>query len=286
MISVIIACYNGAETLAEQLAALSQQRWSGAWELLLVDNRSTDRSVALARSFQRQLPELRIIEANARQGQPYALNCGIAAARGEALLFCDADDVVADGWLAAMASAVATAPLVAGPFDLTRLNPDAVAQGRDNPQPQGVQSYRYPPYLPHAGSGNLAVQRHLFDTIGGFDESLPYLFDTDFCWRAQLAGFPITVAPHAQLHMRLRPTLRGTLRQARRYGEYNVLLYRRYRDRGMPPLTVSTSLRGWWQLLRRWRWLIDRQQRWRWLRQLAWRWGRVVGSLRYRVWAL
>jgi glycosyltransferase involved in cell wall biosynthesis len=44
MLSVVIACYNAAETLPVQLEALSKQEWSRQWEVVLADNGSTDDS--------------------------------------------------------------------------------------------------------------------------------------------------------------------------------------------------------------------------------------------------
>jgi len=91
-LSVIIPCFNAEATLAVQLDALAGQVWSEPWEVLVVDNRSTDGSMRVERQYFGRLPNFRIVDAAAEQGQPYALNTGVAMAAGESVAFCDADD--------------------------------------------------------------------------------------------------------------------------------------------------------------------------------------------------
>ena len=83
-LSVIIPCYNAAETIAEQLEALTRQQWDKPWEIIVANNRSTDGSMAIVERYMERLPNLRIVDASERQGQPFALNTGILAARTRA----------------------------------------------------------------------------------------------------------------------------------------------------------------------------------------------------------
>ncbi len=283
-LSVVIPCYNAAATLGEQLEALARQNWSGEWEVIVADNGSTDDSRGIAARYAERLP-LRIVDASARRGAGFAYAAGAAAATGDALLFCDADDVVGEGWLAAMAAALAVHDFVAAACDMEKLNEPWVRATRANTQKTGLQQYHYPPFLPHAGGSTLGVKRALFEAIGGFDQSLQ-LLDTDLCWRLQLAGVHLHFVPEAVVHVRLRTSLRAIFRQALAWGEGNVALYRKYRPLGMPPLGRWAWIPGWWALIRGialWR---TRGGRARWVWQCGWRLGRLRGSLRYRVWAL
>src|SRR3990172_11101424 len=101
-LSVIIACLNGARTIAAQLEALAGQQWSHPWEVVIADNGWSDDWLDIVRSYQDRIPNIRIVDASDRRGQPHALNVGAAAAKGEALAFCDADDEGAPGWGGAM----------------------------------------------------------------------------------------------------------------------------------------------------------------------------------------
>jgi glycosyltransferase involved in cell wall biosynthesis len=227
VISVVIACRDAQATLPTQLAALERQQLDGAWEVLLCDNGSTDGSVETARRVAGRLP-LRVVDASDCVGAGPVRNRGVLAARAPVVAFCDADDEVAEGWLAAMVAATRRHPLVAGRFDGSRLNTPRMARSRSIPQQQALQQATFGARLPHAGAGNLAVSRSVFLSLGGFDPQLRWLEDTDFCWRAQLSGVGLRFEPDALVHLRLRTGLRGALRQGWEYGRAHAVLEQRY----------------------------------------------------------
>ena len=249
--------------------------------MVIADNGSNDDSLAIVRSYQDRIPNIRIVDASDRRGQPHALNVGAAAAKGEALAFCDADDEVAPGWVAAMGTALSEHDFVACRIDVEKLNPPWIRRGSS--QARGIQPYTYPPYLPHAGGGTLGVKRWLHAAMGGFDESLPYLHDTDLCWRIQLAGTELHFVREAVVHIRQQHTYRGLFRQALNWAEYSVLLYKRYQPQGMPRLSPKQGLVYWGNLVTMVPRVRSRRQLARWVRELGWRVGRVRGSIKHRV---
>jgi glycosyltransferase involved in cell wall biosynthesis len=286
MLSVIIPCYNGAETIGIQLKALTDQQWSEPWEIIVVDNLSTDHSRAVVKQYQEQLQNLRLVDAFAQQGQPYALNVGVQAARGEMLAFCDADDEIGLGWVAAMGEALSRYDLVAGRLDPEKLNEKWVKESRNCPQQMGLQKYDYPPYLPHGAGCNFGVKRTLYEVVGGFDISLPYLHDTDFIWRVQLTGTSIHFVPEAVVQYRYRDTFGGIYRQAFNYAKYNVILYKRYRSLGMPKLPRRAGIKKWSPVFKGLLGVRDKASYARWLWMFGWQMGRLQGSIKYRVYAL
>lgn len=282
-LTVVIPAYNAATTIGQQLDALAAQSWSHPWEVLVVNNRSTDDTVAVALRFADRLPRLRVIDANARQGAAYAMNTGVRAAASDHIAFCDADDVVAAGWVRAMGSALMHHPFISGPLENRRLNTSPLTRDRYNSQTEGVQAYSEPPFLPHAGAGNMGVRRSLFDSVGGFDESFETCFETDFCWKVQLRGVPLTPVRDAVVHVRYRDNACALVRQAEKYAEYNVALYKRYRPLGMPKLGIKGGMQAWFALTRNITDLARADCRARYLWNLGWRLGRLKGSFKYRV---
>jgi cellulose synthase/poly-beta-1,6-N-acetylglucosamine synthase-like glycosyltransferase len=282
-LSVVIACLNAADTLGLQLEALADQSCPVRWELLLCDNGSTDASLAVAESFRDRLPGLRVVDATAHRGAGPARNYGVQVARGEWVAFCDADDEVAPGWLAAISRAMTDHRFVAGRFEAARLNSARVLRSRPLQQDHELQTSYFGPDLPHAGAGNLAARRADFLRVGGFDPQIPLLEDTDLCWRMQLAGVPLVLAPDAVVHVRLRATLSGMYRQGHGYGRACAMLEERYgrgqaeseaepagepAAAGVPGRTAAAA-----------RWLVNHLIG----GQLFWRAGWVVGHRRYRT---
>lgn len=282
-LSVIIPCHNAADTIGDQLDAMARQAWDEPWELIVSNNRSNDHSMQVVERYRTQIRNLRVVQATARQGAAHALNVGVKASRGELLAFCDADDVVCDGWVSAMAEALRRNDFVSGPHEVNRLNTSDLQRNRGNAQPTGVQQYTNPPYLPHAGSGNMGIRRTVFDRIGGFDETMPVLYDTDFCWRVQLSGTALVPAKDAVLHVRYRGSVASLFRQAKSYGEWNVFIYRRYRPRGMPAANWKHGIRAWIDLFMKVRSFFSPTRRSEWIWNLGWSLGRLKGCIKYRV---
>lgn len=285
-LSVVIPCLNAAGTIAQQLDALTRQSWPGGWEVVVADNGSTDRSREIVESYRDRLPGLKLVDASDKRGQAHARNLGAAAATGDAFLFCDADDEVAPGWLEGMGRALAVHDFVACRYDNEKLNPVWVQRTHLNPQKDGLTAYDYPPFLPHAGGGGLGVRRSVHEAVGGFDESMPALEDTDYCWRIQLAGHGFHFAPEAVVYIRHRHDPGSIYRQGVSYGLHNVLIYKKYRTRGMPRLGWLPGALRWAKLILKTPLMLPtREGRSRWLWQLGWRVGRVKGCWRYRVMA-
>lgn len=285
-LSVILPCYNAANTIADQLEALANQHCSETWELVVSDNGSTDESMSITESYRERLPHLCVVDSSDRPGAAHARNAGVLAATGDALAFCDADDQVSTGWVAAIAKALSEHDFVASRWDTSKYNAPWVQRSRGNPQQNDIQRYTYPPYLTHAGGSGLGIKRSIYEAVGGYDELMLRLEDTDFCWKVQLAGVELRFAPDALVHIRYPNTLSDLYRQARDYAEYNVLLYEKYRPLGMPKLPWQDSLNRWIRLLRELGKIHSPVSRGRFAWQLGARVGRLKGSIKNRVWAL
>lgn len=241
-IAVVIPMRDAEDTIATQLDALARQTYRGTWELVVADNGSRDRSAEIVRGYRDRLA-VRIVDASQRAGAGHARNVGARASSAPLLAFVDADDEVAPDWMAAIVDALGRHPAVASRFDKERLNPPDVRASRNLAQETALGDHNYAPFLPHAGGSGLAVHRSVHDEIGGFDEALLRLEDTDYCWRIQLAGYPIHFEPDAELHVRFRPESRASLRQAFTYGRYNGRLYVHYRSRGMGAVPLHRTLK-------------------------------------------
>ncbi len=286
-LSVVMPVFDAADTIGVQLDALARQRWDQPWELVVVDNGSTDDSMRIVESYRDRLPHLVTLTAADRRGPAHARNAGAAQASGTYLAFCDADDQVADDWIAEVGEAVEAHDFVASRMDAALLSdPRALAAKGNRRQQTGLIEYTYVPFLPFAGTCGLAIRRDLHERVGGFDESMVYLEDCDYCWRVQLDGTPLVFAPDALVHIRHRGDARGLYRQGLNWGEYNVVLLKRFRAHGMPIPSWTVGVRLWWRLLQRLPGLRRSANRDRFVWALGYRVGQFRGSLKHRILAL
>jgi glycosyltransferase involved in cell wall biosynthesis len=282
LISVIVPVLNEEDHLADQLAALAAQTYRGRWELVVVDNGCTDGSMEVVRSFRERLPALTIVDARAKRGLNRARNAGAAAARGDFLAFCDADDVASPGWLAAMAHAARDADLVGGRNEWEALNDPMVLAWRTSAPMTDLM--RDLGWLRFAPGGNLGVWASVAREIG-WDERFAFGgSDQVFAWGAQAAGYRLAFAPDAVMQLRFRRTIRATARQFYRYGRAGPRLYLAFREAGIPKPDNRRALGIWRGLVTGlpdlW---ASRARRGCWVRAAAYRVGRLVGSARART---
>jgi glycosyltransferase involved in cell wall biosynthesis len=281
-LTVIIPCLNEEAWIAGQLEALLRQQWPKPWELIVSDNGSTDRTLDVVRRYEGRLP-LRIVDAPDVRGPAHARNVAARAALAPAIAFCDADDEVGEGWLAAVGDALERHELVACRGDGTALNPPWLRATRDTGDE--LPRIPFPPFVQICGAGGLGVHASVHETLGGFDETLPVMEDNDYCIRAQQAGVQLVYVPEAIIHYRYRQRQGEIFRQARLYARERANLQKRYAPEWRP-FPWKWPLRRWKPIVTALATVGTRAGRARFLWLLGWQIGRFQGSLRYRVLAV
>lgn len=239
-VSVVICVLDEERRIGRQLAALDAQVDAPAFEVIVVDNGSTDGTVAVVQEWIRSSPHaaanLQIVDASSTPGIPAARNAGARAAEGRVLAYCDADDEVQPGWVAAIAHGLQGTSLVGG--RLIAFESDGTCRG------DLYGGLVETSYLPHIGCANAAVDRRTFLEVGGFDESLPrYGFeDVDLSWRMQEAGHQIIYLPDAVVHFSLSGS-RASVRKRFELGKGRVLMARRFPRYDATDYTVRSTVR-------------------------------------------
>ncbi len=282
-LSVVIPAHNEAGTISLQLDALTAQVWDGTWEVVVVDNRSSDRTAEIVLDYGRRDDRVRLVTANDRQGISYARNAGIAASAGHSFALVDADDLVSAGWVSSIGTALRDHRLVTGPLELAQLNPEWLVESRGRRDETNAPSFSG--LFPTSHGNNLGMHRSDWERIGGFDEDERLLGaeDIEFSMRAWLAGISCAFVPDAIVHYRYRTETRVLWQQGRRYGRARPMVVRLLRQRrGIRPPRFG----GW----RSWVWLAvhatdvlrpERRAGWVWV--AGNRLGQLEGSIRYRA---
>ena len=246
-LSVVICCRNSARTLAQTLDAVARQAYDGWWEVVVADNGSTDGTAAVALAYASRLPNLRVVPVPVPGFQARALNTGIREAKTDVLVLLDSDDEVGPDYLRHMGAALADSPFVGAALDVHRLNAPELVGRREELQADRIDSFcGVGPAVVGAAMG---VRREALESIGGFDESLPTQHDLDISWRLAAVGVRATFVPEATLHYRYRTSAGATFRQELGYGEGEVILFRKFRDAGMPRRGVLQVLSSYTRIL-------------------------------------
>ena len=202
MISIVVPVYNNEKTLERCLTSLLAQSYSD-WEVLVVDDASSDSSLALARHWAVRDARIRVF-ARERQGGPAAArNLGLRESRGSTLAFIDGDSSAPEDWLERLKQGLDKGfDLVGGP---DRVPPDEAVVSRcigysmdSRLTSAGLRrpESRLVRYLP--GTGNLAFRREVLDKIGELNESFVDTGeDKEFLFRIHRAGCSIGYLPEA-----------------------------------------------------------------------------------------
>jgi glycosyltransferase involved in cell wall biosynthesis len=279
-LSVIIPARDVATTLPEQLDALLGQEWNGTWEIVVVDNGSTDATRDIACEYASR-SRVRLVSAEP-PGLSVARNFGIRSARSDAIAICDGDDVVGPRWVSAMGDALRQgADVVTGPLDLNRLNPPWLANTRGDARRDGPVTFHGT--FPMIPGGNVGLQRAVWSSIGGFDETVVGMEDAEFSLRLWLAGVDVRWICDALVHYRYRGVAADLWRQGRQYGACRPLLCRRIAEAGRRPPSRIAGWRSWMWLLINVPRLATRQGRAAWLWVAGNRYGQLEGVIRHRA---
>jgi glycosyltransferase involved in cell wall biosynthesis len=213
-VSVIVPAHNAETELPRLCETLRNQTvGTGTFELIVVDDASTDRTAEIADAESL----VRLIRLTRRIGPYPARNVAAGIARGELLAFTDADVLAAPDWLEQGIAAFerTDVELIAGGIRIPLpARPPAVSL-IDAARHLDQERYARDGY---AVTANLWVRRPVFDEIGGFDERLLSGGDGEFGRRARTAGKRLLYVPQARVDHPPRATAVELARKGFRLG--------------------------------------------------------------------
>ncbi|MDY7080754.1 MAG: glycosyltransferase [Chloroflexota bacterium] len=225
-VSVVIPAYNSAGTLPACLRALQNQTVpADQYEVILVDDGSTDGTAEVARDFGIQV----ISQPNA--GQASARNRGAKVAQGDLLLFTDADCAPAPDWIERMAAAFAD-PDVAGAKGIYRTRQrEFVARFVQVEYEDKCDRMRNQETIDFVDTYSAGYRRDLFLSSGGFDASFRIDEDQELSFRLAKAGHRLVLVPEAWVFHSHVHTLGGYARRKFWIGYWKVRVVREHPDK-------------------------------------------------------
>jgi len=204
-VSIIVCSYNRCENLRKLLqsvTALAMPR-DLTWEVVVVDNNSTDETANVAKTFcTRDTQHFRYVF-EGQQGKSFALNTAVKTARGRIFAFTDDDAILPADWIARIVDEFAADPQLAGLGGRVELyNTEDGAVGSRRGTTRFTLDLKHFPAdnIPIIGC-NMAMKREVIDALGGFDTGLGpgakagVGEDLDFLYRVLRSGFKIVYSP-------------------------------------------------------------------------------------------
>lgn len=195
-VSIITTIFNAAPFLGEAIESVLAQRGAADWELLLVDDGSTDESARIASDYCARDPRLQLVThpGGENRGISASRNAGLRRVRAPLVAFLDADDVWLPGKLRFQMDILAAHPEVAMTFGA------AERWYSWDPAETHAEDFVVPAMVPGIGTDTLVappellraylqdesltpctctvlVRREAVDRVGGFEESFPGLYD-------------------------------------------------------------------------------------------------------------
>lgn len=214
-ISIVIANYNGQKYLRTCLASLLKSSIK-KYEVIVIDNNSTDSSIEVVKGFQKKDKRIKILKNKVNIGVPASRNIAISHCSGEIVILLDNDTEVRKDSLKELIKPllenedIGAAQALLIDFENRRLV--QMAGGHLIPQAIWLMGFyerqKYKHVKSELGVSNiiaisaaLAVKKEVLDKINGYDSMLfNYTDDLDFSWRIWIAGYRVVLSYKAIIY--------------------------------------------------------------------------------------
>lgn len=234
LISIMLPVYNGTRYLKESIQSCLDQTYVH-WELLIVDDASTDQTPTIIAEFTAKDSRVRCIRHETNKRLPAALNTGFAHARGEYLTWTSDDNLYHPQALEEMVKVLAsnsTVDFVYSDYDVISESGQLVQTIIAEPPIQLIQG--------HTGLACFLYRRRIYEQIGGYSEDLFLAEDYDYWLRILVSGFHMS-----PLHKSLYQYRRHPHSLTDEYRERRLLAAERALLLNLPQLRwISAEMRG------------------------------------------
>jgi O-antigen biosynthesis protein len=225
-VSVVVCSCNGERTLRDCLDGVRALEYPD-FEVIVVDDGSTDATAALARSY-----GFHVISTENR-GLASARNTGLAAATGDIVAYLDDDARPDPHWLTFLATSfLSTSHVGVGGPNVEHPSDGPIANCVTHAPGGPVHVLLSDREAEHLPGCNSAFRRTSLEAVGGFDPQFRAAGDdVDLCWRLQDRGWTLGFSPGAVVWHRRRSSVRTYWRQQVGYGKAEALLERKWPEK-------------------------------------------------------
>ena len=242
LVSVIIPAHNAANTIEECLnAVLAQETTDFEYEVILVDDGSTDATVEIAQSL-----EVMVVQQE-NAGPGAARNAGVKASRGEILAFTDSDCAPAPRWLQHLIRPFDD-PLVVGVKGTYRTRQtDLVPRFVQQEYEFKYQRLARQETIDFVDTYSAAYRRAPFIANGGFEAALPAAQDAELSFRLARKGYKLVFEPEAVVYHWHGKSVWKYMHRKFRYGYWRYFMSRWLPEKALSNSHTPSTM--YWQIL-------------------------------------
>ena len=255
LITVAVVCLNEEKNIAECLKSVLKQSYFGRYEILVVDNNSTDKTCDIVRDLQKIHKNIRLV-INKKKGIAASRNVALKNSKTKLLTFTDADCIVPKNWLV---------NLVKGYEKYSAKDKKIVAVGGSNIPPPTTDYYRalsimldsflgsrgsvqgrvFPNDRPvaHLPCVNVLFNREKLIEVGGFDETLGSIIeDEDMTYRLRQNGYKFYYLANSAVIHKMRSTISSWAKNMFTYGKGRAWFIKKHPETLHPYFLVPVVL--------------------------------------------
>jgi len=229
-VTVVVPAFNAAATLPLCLRGLAGQDYPrSAYEVIVVDDGSTDETAAVARAA-----GVRVIS-QVNQGPAAARNAGIAAAAGEIILFTDADCAPEADWIRQMVAPLADAEIAGVKGSYRTRQREVVARLAQCEFEERYDRLARRPTIDFVDSYAAAFRADVLRRAGGFDPAFPHANneDVDLSYRLARLGYRFVFNRRAVVYHRHVASWRGYIRLKIRRGYWRIMALKMHPEKAV-----------------------------------------------------
>ncbi len=223
MFSVVVPALNAAATLPALLAALRAQTIPATeYEVIVVDDGSSDDSAQVASAL-----GARVVR-QAHRGPSAARNLGVSAARGEVMLFTDADCQPAVDWIEQMQLSLCDRTVAGVKGAYATQQREWTARLAQLEFEERYERLAHSGVIDFVDTHSLALRKSVLLEVGGYDALVLNNEDVDLSYRLAARGFRMAFNRRAVVYHRHPSIMRNYLRQKFWRGYWRMQVYSRY----------------------------------------------------------
>jgi glycosyltransferase involved in cell wall biosynthesis len=236
-VSVIIPAYNASATIGRTLEALSRQNCFQPFEVIVVDDGSSDNTAEIVSSF----ASVRYVRQD-NAGPASARNHGAGLAQGEYLAFTDSDCLPHEDWLSLLMAGMSQEQVgvVSGSYGIA--NPQSVLARCVYAEILWRHTHLMPDFPNSFGSYNFCVKKNVFDAVGGFNTAYRNASgeDNDLSYKIIRSGWRIYFQRKALVDHYHPTRVVKYLKEQFRHGFWRLTVYRDH-----PPMMRGDGYTFW-----------------------------------------